>query len=101
MTFRATEAAEAITIMSESCPDMLLGAGSLLTTAQVDETLAAGARFIVTPGLDPDPVRYLKVKVMPTVSISLKNLNQYLFRPVICACDGSCMVTAELIDNQK
>ena len=40
-------------------------------------------------------------KVMPTGGISLKNLKEYISAPVICACGGSYMVTAELIDNQK
>lgn len=40
-------------------------------------------------------------KVMPTGGISLKNLNEYLSAPVICACGGSYMVTADLIENQK
>ena len=40
-------------------------------------------------------------KVMPTGGISLKNLKEYLSCPVICACGGSYMVTADLIDGQK
>ena len=40
-------------------------------------------------------------KVMPTGGISLKNLGEYLSCPTICACGGSYMVTADLIDNQK
>ena len=40
-------------------------------------------------------------KVMPTGGISLKNLREYLSASVICACGGSYMVTADLIDNQK
>ncbi len=40
-------------------------------------------------------------KVMPTGGISLKNLAEYLKAPVIAACGGSYMVTADLIDNQK
>lgn len=40
-------------------------------------------------------------KVMPTGGISLKNLKEYLSAPVICACGGSYMVTADLIENQK
>ena len=40
-------------------------------------------------------------KVMPTGGISLKNLKEYLKCPVICACGGSYMVTADLIDNGK
>ena len=40
-------------------------------------------------------------KVMPTGGISLKNLGEYLKAPVIAACGGSYMVTADLIENQK
>ena len=58
VTFRAAGAAEAIRIMTEKCPEMLVGAGTVLTAAQVDEALAAGARFIVTPGLDVELASY-------------------------------------------
>lgn len=40
-------------------------------------------------------------KVMPTGGISLKNLSDYIAAPVIAACGGSYMVTAELIDGQR
>ena len=40
-------------------------------------------------------------KIMPTGGISLKNLKEYLSCSTICACGGSYMVTADLIDNQK
>lgn len=40
-------------------------------------------------------------KIMPTGGISLKNLADYISSPVIAACGGSYMVTADLIDNQK
>ena len=151
VTFRAAGADVAIRLMREACPDMLVGAGTVLTTEQVDKALAAGAQFVVTPGFDPELVAYcqekelpifpgcttptdyhaalkfgLKVlkffpaeqsgglakikamsapfpmfKVMPTGGISLKNLKEYLSCPVICACGGSYMVTADLIDNNK
>lgn len=58
VTFRAAGAAEAIRLMRAACPEILVGAGTVLTTAQVDEALAAGAQFIVSPGLDPELVRY-------------------------------------------
>ena len=151
VTFRAAGAAEAIKLMSQARPDMLVGAGTVMCEEQVDEAIAAGGKFIVSPGLDIELVKYcqkkgidifpgcttptdyhaayrlgLKVvkffpaeqsgglakikamsapfpmfKVMPTGGISLKNLKEYLSSSVICACGGSYMVTADLIDNQK
>lgn len=65
VTFRADGAGEVIRRMVEAEPDLLIGAGTVLTTAQVDEAIAAGARFIVTPGLDPAIVRYAQEKGMP------------------------------------
>ena len=65
VTFRAAGAATAIRLMAEACPDMLVGAGTVLTTGQVDEALAAGAKFIVTPGLDPEIVKYCQSKNLP------------------------------------
>lgn len=58
ITFRAAGATDAIHIMKQTCPDMIVGAGTVLTTAQVDEACTAGAQFIVTPGLDPQLVTY-------------------------------------------
>ena len=40
-------------------------------------------------------------KIMPTGGISLKNMKEYLSSSVVCACGGSYMVTADLIDNQR
>lgn len=58
ITFRTEAAEEAIRIMSEKFPDMLIGAGTVLTTEQVDRAVAAGAKFIVSPGLNPRVVKY-------------------------------------------
>lgn len=151
VTFRAAGAAKAIELMSKAHPEMLVGAGTVLTTAQIDEALEAGASFIVTPGLDVELVKYAQeknipiypgctsptdyhaayklglevlkffpaeqsggldkikamsapfpmFKVMPTGGIGLKNLAQYISCPTICACGGSYMVTADLIDNGR
>ena len=151
ITFRATGADIAIKLMKEANPDMIVGAGTVTRTEQIDAVIAAGGEFIVTPGFDPELVQYAheksipifpgcttaseyhqalkynlevikffpaeqsgglaKIKalsapfpmfhVMPTGGISLKNLKEYLSNPVIAACGGSYMVTADLIDNQK
>ena len=151
ITFRAAGADKAIRLMKEACPDMLIGAGTVTTTAQIDAVIEAGGEFVVTPGFDSELVAYAQekgmpiypgcttaseyhqalkygleiikffpaeqsgglakikalsapfpmFKVMPTGGINLKNLKDYLSSPVIAACGGSYMVTADLIDNQK
>ena len=58
VTFRTEAAEECIRIMSEQFPEMLVGAGTVLTTEQVDRAVAAGAKFIVSPGLNPRIVKY-------------------------------------------
>ena len=62
ITFRAAGADEAMKIMLERHPDMLVGAGTVLTTEQVDRTIAAGGKFVVTPGLDTEIVKYCQEK---------------------------------------
>ena len=151
VTFRAAGADQAIAIMKEACPEMIVGAGTVTRTEQIDAVIAAGGEFIVTPGFDAELVAYAQeknipifpgcttatdyhaalkfgleiikffpaelsgglakikalsapfpmFKVMPTGGISLKNLKDYLSCPVIAACGGSYMVTADLIDNNK
>lgn len=151
ITFRAEGADRAIRLMGEACPEMIIGAGTVTRTEQIDAALNAGAKFIVTPGFDAELVAYAQsknvpiypgcttpsdyhaalkfglelikffpaeqsgglakikamsapfpqFKVMPTGGISLKNLKEYISAPVIAACGGSYMVTAELIDGQK
>ena len=65
VTFRAAGADIAIRAMKETCPDMIVGAGTVLTTAQIDKALEAGAQFIVTPGFDPELVAYCQKKNVP------------------------------------
>ena len=151
ITFRAAGADRAIKLMSEACPDMIIGAGTVLSEEQIDRAVEAGAKFIVCPGLDVELVKYAQkkgvpifpgcttptdyhaayrlglelikffpaeqsggikkikamsapfpmFKVMPTGGISLKNLAEYIKEPVIAACGGSYMVTADLIENGK
>lgn len=65
VTFRTDAAEESIRIMAEQFPNMLVGAGTVLTTDQVDRAVAAGAKFIVSPGLNPKIVRYCVEKNIP------------------------------------
>ncbi len=57
VTFRTDCAAEVISRMKNSRPGMFVGAGTVLSASQVDEAVAAGADFIVSPGFDADVVR--------------------------------------------
>ncbi len=65
VTFRTDAAEESIKIMAEKFPEMLVGAGTVLTTEQVDRAVAAGAKFIVSPGLNPKVVQYCIDKGVP------------------------------------
>ena len=65
VTFRTAAAEESIRIMSEQFPEMLVGAGTVLTTEQVDRAVNAGAKFIVSPGLNPKVVKYCVEKGIP------------------------------------
>ncbi len=65
VTFRTEAAEESIRIMSQKFPQMLIGAGTVLTTDQVDRAVAAGAKFIVSPGLNPRIVKYCVEKSIP------------------------------------
>lgn len=62
VTFRTACAEECIKIMHEEYPELLLGAGTVLTTEQVDRAVAAGAEFIISPGFDPEIVDYCIAK---------------------------------------
>src|SRR4051794_27927733 len=53
VTFRTPAAAESLRCISGDCPELLVGAGTVLTPKQVDEARDAGAAFIVAPGLNP------------------------------------------------
>jgi len=65
ITFRTAAAEEAIRLMTKAFPDMIIGAGTVLTTEQVDRAVAAGAQFIVAPGCNPRIVRYCVERNIP------------------------------------
>lgn len=70
VAFRTAAAREALARMAGECPDVLVGAGTVLSAPQVDAAHAAGAKFIVAPGLDERVVRRsqeLNLPVFPGV----------------------------------
>ena len=62
ITFRTPAAAEAIRQLRAAFPEMIIGAGTVLTTAQVDQAIDAGVDFIVSPGLNPRIVQYCQAR---------------------------------------
>ena len=67
ITFRSAAAEEAIRRVHEELPDVMLGAGTVLTADQVDRAVAAGAAYIVSPGLNPDVVKHCLNRGIPVV----------------------------------
>ena len=65
ITFRTACAAEAIKNITEAFPEMLVGAGTVLTCEQVDAAIAAGSKFLVSPGLNPKVTSYCLSKGVP------------------------------------
>jgi 2-dehydro-3-deoxyphosphogluconate aldolase/(4S)-4-hydroxy-2-oxoglutarate aldolase len=65
ITFRTAAAAAAIRAISDACPDVLVGAGTVLTVTQAEQAAAAGAKFIVTPGFDTAVVEWCLAHNMP------------------------------------
>lgn len=65
ITFRTAEGVESIRRISMALPDILVGAGTVLTTEQVDNAIEAGAKFIVSPGFNPKVVAYCIEKNIP------------------------------------
>lgn len=71
ITFRTKYASEAIKILRSNHPDMLIGAGTVLTTEQVDAAIYSGADFVVSPGFNPKIVKYCQqrgIVIIPGVS---------------------------------
>ena len=67
VTFRTDAAEESIRLMSEAYPEMLVGAGTVLTIDQVKRAVKAGAKFIVSPGFDPEIVDYCLENNIPVL----------------------------------
>lgn len=67
VTYGTEAAHDAVIEIKKACPDMLIGAGPILTVEQVDSALHAGAGFITTPIPDPDIVRYCQSRNIPVI----------------------------------
>ena len=67
VTFRTAAAEEAIRLISEKFPEMIVGAGTVLNKEQADRAKAAGAKFIVSPGFNKSNVEYIQSIGVPVV----------------------------------
>jgi 2-dehydro-3-deoxyphosphogluconate aldolase/(4S)-4-hydroxy-2-oxoglutarate aldolase len=67
ITFRTKAAAKSISLIKENFPEMLIGAGTILTIDQVKEAWDAGSMFIVTPGFNPTIVDYCIENSIPII----------------------------------
>ena len=65
VTFRTAAAADAIRLLSREMPELLVGAGTVITKEQADAAIEAGAKFIVSPGFQPELVSYVLSKGVP------------------------------------
>ena len=65
ITFRTAAAADSIKALSENSPDMLVGAGTVVTLDQCKQALECGAKFIVSPGFDPEVVSWCAERNVP------------------------------------
>lgn len=67
ITLRTAAGVDAISIASRALPELTVGAGSVLTPHHVDQVIAAGARFVVSPGLHPPVVAHCTERSIPTL----------------------------------
>lgn len=105
ITFRSAAAVEAIRLLRQSQPEMLIGAGTVLNREQVIAAKEAGATFIVSPGFNPNTVKAcqeLNIPIIPgvnnpsTIEAALEmGLTTLKFFPAE-ASGGSAMIKALL-----
>lgn len=67
ITFRTAAAEESIKLMSDAYPEILVGAGTVLTIEQAEKAVNAGAKFIVSPGLNAKVVSWCKEHNVPVL----------------------------------
>ena len=105
VTFRTDAAAESIRLISETYPDMLVGAGTVLTTEQVVKRGLKVVKFFPAEQaggiamIKAMAAPYQNLKFMPTGGINTGNLKDYLSCDKILCCGGSWMVKGDMIRN--
>ena len=67
ITFRTDEALASIKIISEACPNMIVGAGTIINTYQAKQAIQAGAKFIVSPGISEELCTYCLTNNTPII----------------------------------
>jgi len=67
VTFRTASAAESIRILRREFPSLLVGAGTIITMAQAEAAVEAGAQFAVTPGFNKKIVEFFLMQGMVVV----------------------------------
>ena len=68
ITLRTPAALDAIRLVARQEPHVLLGAGTVLNRAQAEKAVAAGAQYLVSPGLDEDLVRWAQENKIPLLA---------------------------------
>ena len=112
VTFRTAAAEEAIRRIALNVPDMIVGAGTVVTKEQLKSAVDAGAKFIVSKFFPAENYGGLKtikaisqpfpnIRFIPTGGISLSNLSTYLEFGKIAAVGGSWLCTKDLINEEK
>ena len=67
VTLRTSAGLDAIRAIADECPDILVGAGTILSAADLDKALKAGAKFIVTPGTSPELRKAIATSPVPVL----------------------------------
>jgi len=83
ITFRTSAAKESIKILSKELPDLLVGAGTVLTVEQAQRGVAAGAKFVVSAGFNPKVVDYCIENNIPVTS-GINSPTQLVFLQCLC-----------------
>jgi len=68
VTFRTAAAAESIQRIAKAFPDMMVGAGTVVTEEQAKRAIDAGSKFGLAPGTDPETIAFFKEQGVPFIS---------------------------------